>query len=754
MAESVPKAQRATKSTELTDDGIQPLENRLEIAGLVIIGIVVILIIGITDSTAKNAMGFLVHRGLKPLIGNIGIVLLPLGLVFLSFSCLKHRNNQLWNAIAQYFLFACFLSLPVIWLNVRIVLNKFHHPSDNDAVGMLGASIGSVFESLFGQVGGIVVLVVIGLISLPPVSGYAPSQIVKGLANLKNMLTPEIEDEPVKKKRRKRNKPNKENDVEDDIEGLLDEMGYSESGTAIEEIEAGITKAIADQDGNGQVEETTQMQFNFKKMLREIGEYKFPSTDLLLKSKNGVAEADKQALATRIEKALANFGVEAKVEDMIVGPVIIRCELRPAPGVSVRKIKSLQDDLKLALAAKTLRIEAPISGRDVIGIEFPTIQKKIVTLREVLETKAFTESKSLLTMCIGKDLAGKPIVKDLGKMPHLLIAGQTGAGKSVCLNAIVMSLLYNTAPDEVKMILIDPKRVELTLYDGMPHLMAPVLDDWQLAKNALMWTAREMTGRLDKFKKARCREISAFNKKRPNGEFMPYIIIVIDEFATLMDLAPNGKDVMRLINHLARLARATGIHLIIATQRPEVKVITGSIKANIPARIAFSVASHVDSKTILDKVGAEQLLGEGDMLYAGPSDKSPIRAQGAFVSDEEIEKVVDFLMAQMEPEYKQEMLVEQGEIDDLDGITPDDDPIPGFEDEGEDEEYFQIAMKLLFAKKRISASLIQRECRIGYNRASRIIDRMEELGIITGMDGQRARRLVENNDFMDNILNP
>jgi len=288
----------------------------------------------------------------------------------------------------------------------------------------------------------------------------------------------------------------------------------------------------------------------------------------------------------------------------------------------------------------------------------------------------------------------------------------------------------------------------------MPHLMAPVLDDWQLAKNALMWTAREMTGRLDRIKKARCREISAFNKKRPNGEFMPYIVIVIDEFATLMDLAPNGKEVMRLINHLARLARATGIHLIVATQRPEVKVITGSIKANIPARIAFSVASHVDSKTILDKIGAEQLLGEGDMLYAGPTDKSAIRAQGAFVSDEEIEKVVSFLMEQMEPEYNAEMLVDQGEIDDLDGITPDDDIISGFGDEEDDGEYFQIALKLLYAKKRISASLIQRECRIGYNRASRIIDRMEELGIITGMDGQRARRLVDNNDFMDNIINP
>lgn len=743
-----------THDKKPTLKGVILSSSQLEILGLCIVGLVVMFVIGLLDFEAGNTMGFLVHRGFEPIIGTVGIFILPPALLFLSASFILHRSSKMLNAVSQYSLFICFLALPIINLAMRQELQQYFHPRDNEAVGILGASIGFMFEKLFGQSGGIVVLFSFALIFLPPVTGYAPSEIVKGILNLKNRKEPEV----VKKR-----KPKAGVFRNPDVIGLTEFASDDELLNALSNngefpsdfIIPAVKKPVEEKPEVKKVEDIVpaavkQMDLDFKPMLRDLGEYVFPNTDMLNPPVNGFAETDKKNLALKVENALADFGIEAVVEDMVVGPVIIRCELRPAPGVRVNSIKALRSELAMALSAKSLRIEAPIPGRDVMGIEFPNLKKKLVTLRELLECDDFTKPDSLLTICMGKDLAGKPIIEDLAKMPHLLIAGQTGAGKSVCLNSIIMSILYKTAPDEVKLILIDPKRVEMTLYDGLPHLLVPVVQEWSDAKNALIWVAKEMSKRLEKLQKTRCRDIASFNQKRPNGEFMPYIVIVIDEFATLMDLSA-GREVERLINHLARLARATGIHLILATQRPDVKVITGSIKANIPARIAFSVPSQVDSRTILDRAGADLLLGEGDMLYRGPRDGSPRRAQGSYVTDAEIEKVVAYLMEQIEPDYRTDILEDQGDIDELEGIPDDDDIVTGFEDDNDDEEYFQEAIKLVASKKRISASMIQREFRIGYNRASRIIERMEEKGIISGWDGQRSRRLIDGNDFMENI---
>jgi S-DNA-T family DNA segregation ATPase FtsK/SpoIIIE len=742
-----------------TSTGISP--DKLEVLGLLVLGFVIVFLIGILDYKAKNLMGIFVHDGVEPLIGRVGLYVLPPALALLGLSLLYHRDHKMINAFAQYGLFLVLLILPITNLTNKIILDRFYHPDDDQLVGILGASIGSLMEVLFGKTGGLVVLGIFGLILLPSVTGYAPNEVLKGIVHLAKFKRKDSEKET---KRSRKGRRGIDDIFPDEFDSLPGIQGLIDGGqpNVLEEIEIEISKEKAEKKKTKEKkkeeiinpEETEQMEFNFKKMLRDSGEFQFPTLDLLNAPTNQYAEDDRKALAKKIEETLASYGVEARVEKMVVGPVIIQCELRPAPGVRVNAIKNLRSELAMALAAKTIRIEAPIPGKDVMGIEFPNSKKKIVSLRELIDSEEFTSSKSLLTICIGKDLAGKPIIEDLAKMPHVLIAGQTGAGKSVCLNSIIMSLLYKTAPDEVKLILIDPKRVEMTLYEGLPHLIVPVVQEWADAKNSLIWVAKEMSHRLERLQKSRCRDIATFNKKRPNGEFMQFIVIIIDEFATLMDLAP-GKEVERLINHLARLARATGIHIILATQRPDVKVITGSIKANIPARIAFSVPAQVDSKTILDRTGADLLLGEGDMLYRGPRDGSPRRAQGSFVTDDEIEKVVGFLMEQIEPAYMTEIFQDQGEIDEL-GIAPadDDDDVAGFEDDAEDEMYFQEALKIALRKKRISASLLQREFRIGYNRASRIIDKLEEQGIISGMDGQRSRRLIEGNDFIDHITDP
>lgn len=463
--------------------------------------------------------------------------------------------------------------------------------------------------------------------------------------------------------------------------------------------------------------------------------YQMPSLNLLGKpSGNGKSgdSTDFKANARKLEATLESFGVRAKVLEVVRGPAVTRYEIQPDVGVKVSRIVSLTDDIALALAAKDIRMEAPIPGKSAIGIEVPNSEVSVVTLREVMETPAFQDSSARLTIALGRDISGQPIVANLAKMPHLLVAGATGSGKSVCINGIITSILYKARPDEVKLLMVDPKMVELNVYNGIPHLLAPVVTDPRRASLALKKVVAEMEKRYELFSKSGTRNIEGYNAmitdpNHPNrGEPLPFIVVIVDELADLMMVAAG--DVEDAICRLAQMARAAGIHLIIATQRPSVDVITGVIKANIPSRIAFGVSSQVDSRTILDMVGAEKLLGRGDMLFLPVGASKPIRVQGAFLSDQEVESVVNFVRTQGQAEYKEDMVPQIEEAHNT-------------ENEAEDE-LFDQAVQIVVEAKQASVSLLQRRMRVGYTRAARLIDTMEAKGIVGPYEGSKPREVL------------
>lgn len=471
---------------------------------------------------------------------------------------------------------------------------------------------------------------------------------------------------------------------------------------------------------------------------REDGEgqsYVLPPFSLLRKpSKHEQAGLqDIRANARKLERTLESFGVNAKVTQVHRGPAVTRYEVQPAIGVKVSRVVNLADDIALALAAKGIRMEAPIPGKSAIGIEVPNKDVAMVTLREVLESPAFHESLSKLTIALGRDISGEPIVAQLNKMPHLLVAGATGSGKSVCINSIIVSILYKAKPHEVKMMMIDPKMVELNVYNGIPHLLAPVVTDPKKAALALKKVVAEMERRYELFAQRGTRDIDRYNElirkeNETKGEpdpILPYIVVIIDELADLMMVAPG--DVEDAICRLAQMARAAGIHLIIATQRPSVDVITGVIKANIPSRIAFGVSSQADSRTILDMSGAEKLLGRGDMLFLPVGANKPLRIQGAFISEEEVQQVVTFCINQQEAQYHEDMLTESGD-----------------EPEGEaiEDELYEQAVNLVIQQGSASVSMLQRRFRIGYTRAARLIDAMEANGIVGPYEGSKPREVL------------
>ncbi len=430
----------------------------------------------------------------------------------------------------------------------------------------------------------------------------------------------------------------------------------------------------------------------------------------------------------KLENILLNFGIRASVVGVTTGPIVNRYEIELEPGTKLSKLNSLSDDIALNLAVSHVRIAA-VDGKAAVGIEVPNIKKSMVTLRELIESREFTSKNSLLKFALGKDISGRAIVGDLHNMPHLLIAGATGSGKSVCVNTIITSILYNASPDDVKLLMIDPKMVELNVYNGIPHLILPVVTDPKKAAIALGWAVNEMTERYAKFAETRSKDIDSYNLKNPNDK-MPKIVVLIDELSDLMMVASN--QVEDSIARLTQMARAAGIHLIVATQRPSVDVITGTIKSNIPSRIAFSVSSYVDSKTILDRSGAEKLLGKGDMLFKGPASNQAKRIQGAFISEKEIETIVNYIKNQnIDVEYKEEVVEKKVEVSTND-----------FEDE-----LYEEAVKLVIANNSASASMLQRKFRIGYNRAGRLIDMMEDAGIIGPPQGSKPRDVLMPNYF-------
>ena len=456
-----------------------------------------------------------------------------------------------------------------------------------------------------------------------------------------------------------------------------------------------------------------------------------PSLDLLEEGSAARSGKEEVMRNTRIiEETLAHFNIAAKVVEVSVGPVVTRYELKPAAGVKLSRIEALDSDLSLALAARTLRIEAPVPGKSVVGIEVPNLSIGMVTLRDVAETAMFKDATSKLSVALGRDVTGTPIVQDLARLPHLLIAGQTGSGKSVSINSIICSLLMTSTPDEVRLILADPKRVELAGFNNIPHLVVPVVTDHDKILNALYWAVGEMDRRYRLFARATARNIEAYNAVRSGPDRVPYIVLIVDELADLMMSAPI--QVEKAITRLAQLARATGIHLVVATQRPSVDVITGLIKANIPARIAFATASGTDSRTILDMTGAEKLLGRGDMLVLPPDVPKPIRAQGVYVSDREIEAVTRHWKQQREPRYKLEILEDQDRAKQRDD---------GGDSDIEDDRY-EEAVDIVRRAGQASVSMLQRKMTIGFARAGRLVDIMEQEGVIGPSVGPGKMRQV------------
>ena len=468
--------------------------------------------------------------------------------------------------------------------------------------------------------------------------------------------------------------------------------------------------------------------------------YEYPPVELLSKGTKKAIKGGAKALtdvATRLQKTLYSFGVQAKVENVSVGPAITRYELKPAEGVRVSKIANLADDIALNLAAETIRIEAPIPGKQAVGIEVPNTEKETVHFRDVVESDAFQDSKSKLSVALGKDVAGNMEIADIAKMPHALIAGATGSGKSVCINTLITSIIYKAKPSEVKFVMVDPKVVELSVYNGIPHLLIPVVTDPKKAAGALAWAVQEMDNRYNLFAQKGVRDLKGYNamaEKEGIGT-LPQIVIIIDELADLMMVA--AKEVEDSICRLAQKARAAGMHLIIATQRPSVDVITGIIKANIPSRIAFAVSSQVDSRTILDQVGAEKLLGKGDMLFYPSGAPKPVRVQGAFVSDDEVEKIVSFVKSNGVATYNEDILetIENGNKTDKE-ISQDQDP------DDDTDPFLMDAIDVVVETGQASTSFIQRKFKVGYARAGRIIDQMEERGVISGYQGSKPRQVL------------
>ncbi|MBQ6992442.1 MAG: DNA translocase FtsK [Clostridia bacterium] len=610
-----------------------------------------------------------------------------------------------------------------------------------------GGAIGVIFAipliALIEKVGTIILCVGISIITLIFILGISPAEILKekldeikeNKENKKESYKEHYKEEKEDKKKEKIEKVKKhdrkheeinEDKIEDNVlEDQINIKMASESSLFKEQEEV-------------KEDKSKQVLVLEHALTVEDENYEFPPMHFLKEGQGSSSKGGKKAItetANKLQRTLYNFGVSAKVEDVSVGPTITRYELKPAEGVRVNKIANLADDIALNLAAETIRIEAPIPGKQAVGIEIPNKQKEIVALKDIIASDAFKNAKSKISFALGKDAAGEPVVTDIAKMPHVLIAGSTGSGKSVCINTLITSIIYKAKPSEVKLVMVDPKVVELSVYNGIPHLLIPVVTDPKKAAGALAWAVQEMVNRYNLFAQKSVRDIAGYNealeKEGAEGK-LPQIVIIIDELADLMMVAKN--DVEDAICRLAQMARAAGMHLVIATQRPSVDVITGIIKANIASRISFAVTSGVDSRTILDSVGAEKLLGKGDMLFFPTGVLKPQRIQGAFISDSEVEKIVTFLKENGGPTYSEDILEKIERVNSTDKEID--------EDDDETDPFLMEAIEAVVDLGQASASFIQRRFKVGYARAGRIIDQMEARGIISGYEGSKPRQVL------------
>lgn len=720
-------------------------EIKLELMGIILIGIAIYLFWIIFQkpsgpySLPEESTGWLgqfLLRVLNGLTGQ-GKILIPLALLFNGIKIMFKRTA--FNLPRIYLVQAIFLLSILSILHLRLpleeqtILNGLKYGLGG---GFLGGCISWLTTKAFGIIGSYILLLSLNIASILYLSRISFKDVIlkiwsmikKFLGGLKNQLvdfifTPvdEKEDKPIIIHSSNKQPENHHKEKE------------KESPIVINHFENVPVKNTKNKKDTEVINNVIELPINQEKQFLNK-EFVLPKVSLLTKGKrnpNTLNQKDINENILVLQNTLESFGVQGKVVQVSCGPSITCYEFQPAPGVKVSRVVNLTDDIALSLAAAGVRIEAPIPGKAAIGIEVPNQEIATVSLREVIETEEFQTAQSKLTVALGKDISGKPILADLSKMPHLLIAGATGSGKSVCMNALITSILFKAKPSEVKFLMVDPKMVELTTYNGIPHLISPVVTDAKKAASALRWAVHEMENRYELFAAAGVKDINRYNQQiienNINIESLPYIVILIDELADLMMVAPA--DVEDAICRLAQMARAAGIHLVVATQRPSVDVITGIIKANIPSRIAFAVSSQTDSRTILDMNGAEKLLGRGDMLFYPTGYPKPVRLQGVFVSDKDVEEVVRFLKQQEKPVYNEEVVNQETELDK-----------PKLEEE--DDELIPEVAKIFIENGQASISLIQRRFRVGYNRAARIIDIMEKKGIIGGYEGSKPRQVL------------
>ena len=715
--------------------------------------------------------------------------ILPIGafIVAIKMACVDD-DGYISSKLFQYTLLLIFIAVILSVIQIyngeinieqnlsEIVKDAYQLGENNIGGGALGTIAAVPLFKLFGKVGTIIISIGAAIILFATTFGIDVSEIIRN--KMQNMVDnskekhdqklEERENKQLQKKEKiamakeqakqeklsqkeKRAKLREENrraylDVDDEPEkdeqikiNLNGRVNPENANTEPDYIENDLFKKEEEQK-----EDKTKQVLQLEHAISvEDENYQYPPIELLSKGEKKAIKGGAKALtdvATKLQKTLYSFGVQARVENVTVGPAITRYELKPAEGVRVSKIANLADDIALNLAAETIRIEAPIPGKQAVGIEVPNQEKEMVHLREVLESDEFEDSKSKMSVALGKDVAGKVVIADMAKMPHTLIAGSTGSGKSVCINTIITSIIYKAKPSEVKLLMVDPKVVELSVYNGIPHLLIPVVTDPKKAAGALAWAVQEMDNRYNLFAQKGVRDLKGYNalvEKEEGAGKLPQILIIIDELADLMMVA--AKDVEDSICRLAQKARAAGMHLIIATQRPSVDVITGIIKANIPSRIAFAVSSQVDSRTILDQVGAEKLLGKGDMLFYPTGATKPTRIQGAFVSDDEVEKIVSFVKSNGEATYNEDIL----DTIENSGKTDKEIQETNSKESGEKtDEHLMEAIELVIEAGQASTSFIQRRFNVGYARAGRIIDQMEERGIISGYQGSKPRQVL------------
>lgn len=690
-------------------------------------------------SPTVGTVAFYVEKAMRVLTGE-GRYLFPLLMAFWGFKLIKGTKldapNRAWGGSILFF-------VALTLLHVTISPGAgWREGTGGTGGGLLGATLYFLFYKSFGTAGTIIILGAFSLIGfllcvnapLYSVTSFSfrwtKQYLQRVNAAFSNFLfieeNEEKDDEPVIIDHSNMGGPE-----DTSRSSAKDQKGINNEGVSSNAHGEGSPVLRLVRPGEFGLESLSASEDNANPEDRAYGEYKLPPLSLLSRPSRNKNLRNNKDIAENIrilEETLENFGVKAKVTQVSKGPAITRYEIQPPPGIKVSRIVGLADDIALSMASPDVRIEAPIPGKAAVGIEVPNIEVTMVHLRELLEAEEFRNANSRLTLVLGKDIAGNAIVADLTRMPHLLIAGATGSGKSVCLNTMLSGILFKAMPDHVKLLIIDPKMVELTTYNGIPHLISPVVTDPKKAATALRWAVKEMEYRYELFAAAGVRDITRYNNtggKRDRAIPLPFIVVIIDELADLMMVAPA--DVEDSICRLAQMARAAGIHLVIATQRPSVDVITGLIKANIPSRVSFAVSSQVDSRTILDMGGAEKLLGKGDMLFFPVGAPKPIRVQGAYLSDREVESLVLFWKKQADPVY------DEGVTGELHRLNPED----SFEDE-----MLPRAVEIFIETGHASISLLQRRLHIGYARAARLIDIMERRGIVGGYEGSKPRTVL------------